>query len=448
MSSRAKLLLPALMCVGVILAGLVLAGGLGLSRSSPGGSGAAGPNGLSGGFGVAPPSPSPTPRPVIGGTELYGYLPYWEMTPETTAYVNSVPLTTLALFSVTARRTGELNTNTPGYERIMGPTGLGLIDDAHRRDVRVELVFTSFGTARNAVFFGRVQRGPRATPGGAPGGPPGTSPLGPIAAPSASVEPPSPPQPRPAPWRRTVDELVDVAVELGVDGINVDVELLDPLDQPAYAEFLVALRSKLADTQPKAQVSVATEAGPRGIGTAAAAHRAGVDRIFLMGYDYHWAGSQPGASSPVERTDGVYDLRWSIDSYVEAGVPRNRILLGLPLYGMTWRTSGPDRTSPVVERGEAWIPRRHLDVLADPAFAPARDALEVAEFFARPDGDEWEITYYDSPATLRAKLGLARDHGLAGGGFWAIGYERGLPDYLELMNDFRDGKVDRADAPP
>ena len=38
-----------------------------------------------------------------------------------------------------------------------------------------------------------------------------------------------------------------------------------------------------------------------------------------MGYDYHWSGSQPGASSPVDRIDGVYDLRWSIDRYVRPG---------------------------------------------------------------------------------------------------------------------------------
>ena len=58
------------------------------------------------------------------------------------------------------------------------------------------------------------------------------------------------------------------------------------------------------------------------------------------------------------------------------------------------------------------------------------------------------MTYYDSPATLRAKLALARDQGLAGGGFWAIGYERGLPGYVKLMQDFRAGNVDRAEAPP
>jgi spore germination protein YaaH len=199
--------------------------------------------------------------------------------------------------------------------------------------------------------------------------------------------------------------------------------------------------------RPKARVTVATEAGERGVGNAAAAAAAGVDRIFLMGYEYHWSGSQPGASSPIDRIDGVYDLRWSIDSYVEAGVPRNRILLGLPLYGMVWRTRGPDRFARVVGNGQSWILDANRDVLLDPEFTPQRDGIEHAEFFVEQDGKTWLHTYYDSPATLRLKLALARDHGLAGGGFWAIGYEQGLPGYLELMGDFRDGKVDRSEAP-
>jgi len=232
-----------------------------------------------------------------------------------------------------------------------------------------------------------------------------------------------------------------------VDGINVDVELLDELDRDAYGEFLGALRSALVAAIPGARLSVATEAGPRGVGNAAEAIGAGVDRVFLMGYDYHWSGSQPGASAPIDRSDGTATLRWSIDRYVEAGVPRDRILLGLPLYGMSWRTIGPDRTAPVIGSGVAWIPNRHPDVLGDPGFHPARDPLEHAQFFVVPSGREWVITYYDSPATLRAKLALALDNGLAGGGFWAIGYERGLPGYRELMADFRAGRVDRAEAP-
>jgi hypothetical protein len=444
MSPRLRIALPALLVVFVVGAAVMLSGG-GFGKGDPGSSsGPGGSAGLpaSGSTGVLP---TPTPRPELGGTELYGYLPYWRMNESTVAYLREVPLSTIALFSVNAKRDGSINTGPSGYQRIFGPIGRQIIAEAHQRDVRVDLVFTSFGERRNAVFFGRKQaRGgpPTAAPAGSPAASPATSP-------EASPEPSLPTgPPREAPWTRTVDELVALALDLDVDGINVDVELLDEADRDAYGAFLRELGAALVEARPRARLSVATEAGVRGVGNAATAAGAGVDRIFLMGYDYHWSGSGPGASSPVDRIDGVYDLRWSIDSYVQAGVPRDRILLGLPLYGMTWRSTGPDRLSEVVGNGKSWILDGNLDVLLDPEFAPQRDPIEHAEFFVKQDGDTWLHTYYDSPATLRLKLALARDHGLAGGGFWAIGYEQGLPGYLELMADFRDGKVERSEAPP
>jgi hypothetical protein len=377
-------------------------------------------------------TPSPTPRPGEGGTELYGYLPYWQTTDDVATYLRDAPLSTLAVFSVAARRTGAINTGEKGYRQITSELGRRVIDEAQRRGTRVELVFTSFGERKNGIFFGRI-----ANPGG-----------GGASSPGASATPSPTPGARDAPWQRTVIELALLAQDLGVDGINVDVEQLDELDRNAYSEFLRALRTALRELLPEGTITVASEAGLRGMGNAVAAVEADVDRVFLMGYDYHWSGSGPGASAPVDRADGLYTLRWSIEQYVNAGVPRDRILLGLPLYGMSWKTIGPDRTSSVLGRGTAWIPSQHSDVLLDPLFVPGRDTLEVAEFFVRPEGRAWRLTYYAPPATLRAKLALARDQGLAGGGFWAIGYERGLPGYLGLMRDFRDGDVPREEAPP
>ena len=434
MSPRLRLAIPALLAVGVLVAGLTLGGGFDFG-GGPGGS--AGGSTPPGGAGSEPTLvPSPTPRPPLGGTELFGYVPYWELHESTAAYLRDVPLTTIGLFSVSARRNGAINDRPVAHQRITGPIGRQIIAEAHQRDVRVELVFSSFGGEKNAIFFGRVPPTPAAS--GEP-----------VPSPGALSSPENPPSPfaRQAPWVRTVDELVALAVELDVNGINVDVERLDPLDRDAYGTFLSTLRSKLVGAIPRARVSVATEPGFTGVDNAAAAAKAGVDRIFLMGYDYHWSGSQPGASSPVDRSDGLYTLRWSIDRYVEAGVPRDRILLGLPLYGMTWQTIGPDRGFDVVRKGQSFIPRQNLDVLLDESFEPLRDPLEVAEYFVLPESDAWSITYYDSPATLRVKLALGRDAGLAGGGFWAIGYERGVPGYLRLMSEFRDGKVGRSESP-
>ena len=48
--------------------------------------------------------------------------------------------------------------------------------------------------------------------------------------------------------------------------------------------------------------------------------------------------------------------------------------------------------------------------------------------------------YYDTPRSLRPKLALANERGLTGAGFWALGYERGLPEYTDLIAAFRDGQ--------
>src|SRR5262245_28615695 len=441
MSLRLRVMIPALLVVAVVVAGVSLYGGLGVrldaapggsaagAASSPAASRLAGGSPDPGPFGPSA-GPEATPRPELGGTELYGYLPYWQMTGGIAGHLETTPLSTLALFSVTSRDDGTLDERAQGFRRITSGIGRRLIAEAHDRRTRVELVFTSFGSDRNARFFAApaALTAPAAS---------GSS----IVAPGASAATPL------APWQRAVPALVELATDLGVDGINVDVEQLDAADRETYGRFLAELRAALVAAAPESRLSVATEAGRRGIDNAAAAARAGVDRLFLMGYEYHWSGSQPGASSPVDRTDGEAALRWSIDRYVEAGVPRDRILLGLPLYGMRWRTLGPDRSSPVVGKGVAWIPQKNAATLRDPSFRPGRDPIELSEFFAVPDGTTWLLTYYDSPATLRPKLALARDAGLAGAGFWAIGYERGLPGYSELMGDFRAGEIGRDEAP-
>jgi hypothetical protein len=459
MSPRPRVLVPALLVVGVVVAAVALTAGLPFQLdANPGASGAAhgtggpiapGDSGLDPG-GIPTLDPDPTPRPPLGGTELFGFLPYWQMTDSMAGYLRDTKLSTLALFSVTARRSGAVDTRPSGYRRITGDIGRRIIDEAHERGSRVELVFTSFSADKNGMFFGRIPRPTPSLPAASEGAEAGTAgteaSTASTEASTASTEASAAPPPAP-PWHRTVDELIALVSDLRVDGLNIDIELLDDADRAAYGEFLVALRTGLDGLDPDLTLSVATEAGVRGTDNAVAATAAGADRVFLMGYDYHWSGSQPGASAPVDRDDGFATLRWSITRYVEAGVPRDRILLGLPLYGMQWRTLGPDRTAPVIGSGVSWIPNKHLDELLADGFAPGRDSREIAEFFVVPDGAEWLVTYYDSPATLRPKLALARDQGLAGAGFWAIGYERGLPGYLELMRDFQAGNVMREEAP-
>ena len=162
-------------------------------------------------------------------------------------------------------------------------------------------------------------------------------------------------------------------------------------------------RSGRARRGSRRPVSVATEAGQRGVGNAAAAD-AGVDRLFLMGYDYHWsrlAARRELADRPTRRP---VDLRWSIAAYVEAGVPRDRILLGLPLYGMTWRTEGRIASSPVVGNGSRLDPEPALDRLARPRVPAVPRPHRARGVLRRPGRRRVAPHLLRLPATLPLKL--------------------------------------------
>lgn len=364
---------------------------------------------------TASPLPAVVPTP---GHELYGYLPYWEMDDEGIAeHLARTPLTTLALFSVTHTAKGPLNTGQRGYSLITGDVGRRLVDEAHDRGTRVEVVYTSFGASRNRKLLGRPEV-------------------------QAAV----------------ISELVALTGDLGLDGINVDIEALDADLVPAYAAFLVALRVAVVAADAGDQVSVATGAHTVGAAMAAAAAAAGVDRLFLMGYDYRTSRSQPGATSPLDRNDGEsLSLRRSLDLYASLGVPPERLLLGLPLYGVEWPVAGPVAGAPSTGRGAAWFPRSHVDLLADPDAVPVHDEVEQVDVYllgsdgsvgvpsiepgASADGRTWRAVYVDSPRTLAMKLALANERGLAGAGWWAIGYERGIEGYTDLMVQFAKGEA-------
>jgi spore germination protein YaaH len=350
---------------------------------------------------ASPPSPVPVPK-----HEVYGFVPYWEMDDGIADHLAATDLTTIGLFSVTHSRNGSLATGENGYRRITGPVGDRILAGARERGVRTELVYTSFGERKNDRFF-------------------------------------SEPDAR----ERTIAELVELAGQLGVNGINVDVELLGIEHIPAYGDFVGRLRAALREAIPEADVSVATTANQRGAAMALAASLSGADRIFLMGYDYRVAGSEPGASAPLGRRDGSEKtLRWSLDLYRDTGVPPERTILGLPLYGLVWPVEGPEIGAAATGRGDVWVPRRNLATLALPGATTSYDNVEDVAVLAVPNGDRWQAVYYDSPASLTPKLALADSRGLAGAGFWAVGYERGLPEYTSLIASFRAGQL--VDAAP
>ena len=328
--------------------------------------------------------------------DVYGYLPYWEMDRDIEEYLDWNALSAISLFSVTPGSTGALNRSAAGYVAITSERGHRVAAAARARGVRVEIAFTSFGNARNAAFFG---------------------------APEAQAI--------------AIAQLRALVQDVGADGVNVDVELISGAWFPAYGTFVRALRAALRADNPDASVSVATNGNTSGARMAKVAVDNGADRVFLMGYSYRSAGSDPGAIAPIvcRSPCAELDLSGSLDLYAGEGVPNGRIILGLPYYGLTWETAGPSLGDPATASGGTFTPELNVDTLAALAPTIQYDPGESVSWFVRrdPSTGTYRQTFFDTPRSLAPKYQLAIDRHLAGVGIWALGYDRGLTGYWELL---------------
>ena len=326
--------------------------------------------------------------------DVYGYLPYWEIDSGTDAYLRYDLLTDIALFSVGFTSTGTISTSGTGYPAVTGSTAGTIVSQAHAAGVRVDLTITSFGYAKNAAFF--------------------TNPVAMSTAASA------------------ISELVRSE---GLDGVNLDVELLYGENFAAYGLFIGQLRAALLSWNPAARVSVATNGNISGANMAIQALANGADRVFVMGYSYRTEGSSPaGGIAPIVRSGTQTSLTWTLDTYAAKGIPAARLLLGLPYYGRSWTTTTGLLNASTTGSAGVFIPSNHLSGIPDGTVIN-HDQLEGAKWFALQDPTTgiWTQTYFDDPITLRAKYDLANQRGLGGVGIWTLGYDRGIAGYWDAL---------------
>lgn len=150
-----------------------------------------------------------------------------------------------------------------------------------------------------------------------------------------------------------------------------------------------------------------------------------VDTVNLMAYDYYEPGSEsitgnhaPLLVNPDDPKKVSADM--SIQAYEKAGVPSEKILLGVPFYGHEWGDV-PDQNRGLFQTGKA-IPG---------AYAPFNviESSMLGHGFTRYWDDKARVPYlynaekrifvsYEDPESLKAKCKYIRDHRLGGVMFW------------------------------
>ncbi|KAK7928501.1 Chitinase [Apiospora marii] len=154
-----------------------------------------------------------------------------------------------------------------------------------------------------------------------------------------------------------------------------------------------------------------------------------VDAFNLMAYDYAGSSSLLSAHqanlypNPRNLESTPFSTDAAIVDYIAVGVPRSKIILGMPLYGRAFEnTPGPGEPYSGVGKGSwedgVWdykaLPRSHLD--------PQNDIIAGATY--THDNTSQQLISYDTPDMVRTKVNYLKSKGLGGSMFWEASGDR------------------------
>ncbi len=258
-------------------------------------------------------------------------------------------------------------------------------------------------------------------------------------------------------------------LKYGFDGVDVDWEYpvsgglegnkTRPEDKKNYTLLLAELRAQL-DAQAKADKRgyLLTIAAPAGQNTFAnleldVVHKY-LDWLNLMSYDFHGGWSEhtnfnaPLFASKTDPTkDEVVRTKFNVDSavtaYLAAGVPPEKLVLGVPFYGRGWTVAKDAKNNGLFQPHTKQLPRGTwengvfdykdiaVNYLGKRGQRHWNDEAKVPYFY---DDKTGLMMSYDDAESLKIKAQYARDKKLSGVMIWELSADDAKHTLLDALH--------------
>ena len=346
--------------------------------------------------------------------QVYGFLPYWEVSGASTK-LNYDVLSTIAYFSVGATAKGNLKkkdadgTSTTGWGGWTSSSMTKVINAAHQKGTRVVLTVSVFAWTSSQASVQKALLG------------------------SSTAR------------LNLVKQTVAAVRDRGADGVNLDFEPLASGYADEFVALLKTFRSEFNKIKSGYQIVYDTTGYIGNYPLEASVGKSAADAIFVMGYDYRTAGS--ATSGSIDPLSGrKYDLADTVRAYT-ARVSPSRLILGIPWYGRAWSTESDAVRSKNIsglKYGYSSAVNYESVVAYVEKYGRKWDSTEQSPYvvYRRKNCTDtygcvtsWRQIYYGDAASMKRRYALVNDYGLRGTGMWALGYDGGHSELYRALSE-------------
>ncbi|MBR6328266.1 MAG: chitinase [Lachnospiraceae bacterium] len=216
------------------------------------------------------------------------------------------------------------------------------------------------------------------------------------------------------------NNIVNAALELGVDGINIDFENLSGDCGPAFAQFIREI--SVLCRQHSLVLSVDNYV-PKGYTAHYDRKTQGeyADYVVIMGYDEHFSGSEESGS--VASFNFVQD---GIESTL-AEVAPEQVINGIPFYTRIWK-EGAEVSSEAVDMVTA------EEFLKNHGMTKTWDDVCAQNYAEKTEGNTVIKVWLEDAQSIKAKLDLMQANNIAGVACWKLGME--TDDIWDVIGEY------------
>ncbi|MBP1961849.1 glycosyl hydrolase family 18 protein [Paenibacillus aceris] len=214
-----------------------------------------------------------------------------------------------------------------------------------------------------------------------------------------------------------IKDLVERSVQLGVPGINVDFESLAGSDRSAFTAFITKLTAYAHSRNLVISIDL-----PRGSVkwnhlSAFDHEKLGsiVDYVVIMAYDQFYRGStSAGSVAGIPWTDG------GIQEFLSYGIPRDKIILGIPYYVREWKLD----SAGALQSNRTVLMKDIPALLASKTVTQTWDNTFGQYRMEYQEGGFTYVFWLEDAATVKARLDMAKKYDIAGVAAWRLGYDQ------------------------